>query len=279
MKLCKTCKPKKNFNTVTTTDRKKHKKLWKKTKKFNTTTEFPHDVRPDLQNIKLRVPDRHKFEVRIKKKELANRYVFYYASNSNYNCDSLKKWNKAYGNFSNSGIAKFDKNGLALLKLRPPQSYIEDRKTYFPHVHFLVSNKSNTKWNTKIYTKGVVSKINKIRLIELIKSKCHMILNALPLEYYIKDHIPNSMPLPHKIVGNKLLEKDVDNYLRKMLVHYPKIIKLLNNKKITLKQIPIIVYCWDENCNASHKLMNKLWRLGYNNILEYPGGIQGWNKK
>ena len=83
-----------------------------------------------------------------------------------------------------------------------------------------MSNKSNTSWNTKIYTKGVVSKINKDRLKELIKSKCHMILNALSLEYYIKDHIPNSMPLPHKIVGNKLVEKDVDNYLRKMLAIY-----------------------------------------------------------
>jgi len=62
-----------------------------------------------------------------------------------------------------------------------------------------------------------------------------------------------------------------------MIVHYPKINKLLKKNKINIKNIPIIVYCYKESCNASELLINKLVELGFTNLREYPHGIVGWN--
>lgn len=277
MKLCKTCRSKKRMNRITTT-KTKSKKLWKKG--FHTHSEFPKNKKPDLNKIKIIKPVDADIQVNIDMgPDYAHRYVYYYASLPSKKCVTIKQWDAAYRDFENSGISKMDKDGKATLHIQRPQVYIEDMVTYFPHIHFLLTNRDNSKWINKLYTKGVVIKITKKEVKKHIKSGCSMILNALPFQYYVKNRIPNSMPLPHKLVGSKLTEKDVDNYLRKMVVHYPKIHQALMKKKITLKQIPIITYCYDSGCNASYKLMNKLWLMGYSNIVEYPGGIMGWMQK
>lgn len=272
MKLCKTCVSKKNLKTITTT--KSKKKLWKEG--FGTTSEFPHDKRPNLKNIKTKRPKNYDLVLTVEKKEFANRYVFYYASKKNDTCNKPNKWNKAYNNFQNSGISKFDKDGKTKLYLITPQPYIEDGEDYFPHVHFLVTNKDNSKWNNKIYTKAVIVKINKNKMTEYVKKGCHVILNALPYHYYVKSRIPKSLPMPHKIVGNKLEKQHIVKYFKKMLVHYPIVNKMLKDKKIKIEQIPIVTYCYSKTCNASEKLMNKLWNMGFTNIVEYPGGIMEW---
>lgn len=275
MKLCKTCVSKKNLKLITTT---KTKKLWKKG--FSTKTEFPKDKKPSLKNIKLKSPKDYSIKVNISMgDDFKNRYIYYYASKPNKDCCHVKTWDKAYDNFQNSGIAKFDKKGNAVLKIKRPQHYIEDNFTYFPHVHFLVSNKNNTKWNDKLYTKAVIIKIDKKELKRYINNRCHVILNALPYEYYVKNRIPNSLPLPHNLVGDKLDSKDIVSYLKKMIVHYPKIQQALKEKKLNIKQIPIVTYCWDKTCSASEHLMEKLWNMGFSNIIEYPDGIQGWLNK
>lgn len=45
---------------------------------------------------------------------------------------------------------------------------------------------------------------------------------------------------------------------------------------IPSKSSLIITYCSNLECPASHELFNKLKLLGYNNVLEFPWGIQGW---
>jgi len=49
-------------------------------------------------------------------------------------------WDKAYGEFENSGVVKADDKGIALLRIRgPPQAYSVPMKgTLKPHVHFRI---------------------------------------------------------------------------------------------------------------------------------------------
>jgi rhodanese-related sulfurtransferase len=40
----------------------------------------------------------------------------------------------------------------------------------------------------------------------------------------------------------------------------------------------IVTYCANLECPASHKLAEKLGKMGYKNLIEYPEGIEGWQK-
>ena len=104
----------------------------------------------------------------------------------------------AYGNFSNSGVASIDKNGEVLLKFSCPQVYhttpVDKTKpqTYYRHLHFVISSESKDKWTNQIYTKIVVCKFKLKQSLKLLKSGEFVFINALPSEYYGKDHIPNT---------------------------------------------------------------------------------------
>ena len=45
---------------------------------------------------------------------------------------------------------------------------------------------------------------------------------------------------------------------------------------ISDKNSLVIVYCYIFNCPLSRRLTDKLVELGYNNVLEYPGGLYEW---
>ena len=68
----------------------------------------------------------------------------------------------AYDKFQNHGIARV-KNGKIDIHLQMPQSYyvLPKKQTFPPHFHFVFSNKTNTKWNSQIYTKNVPFSLNK----------------------------------------------------------------------------------------------------------------------
>src|ERR1035437_10291539 len=44
------------------------------------------------------------------------------------------------------------------------------------------------------------------------------------------------------------------------------------------KSALIVTYCVNLKCQASHQLADKLKQMGYNNVIEYPEGIEGWLK-
>ncbi|MBA2368767.1 MAG: rhodanese-like domain-containing protein [Candidatus Protochlamydia sp.] len=45
------------------------------------------------------------------------------------------------------------------------------------------------------------------------------------------------------------------------------------------KESFIVVYCYNETCPASGWLYDKLTKLGYKNVYEYPGGLMDWMKR
>jgi len=142
---------------------------------------------------------------------------------------------------------------------------------------FLTTDLNNNKWIDELYTKIVLCNIDKPELVKLMNTGNYLVLNAMPFEYYMKDHIPDTFSLPADTV-NKLKEEEVDNYIRDLLYNYPNLNKLIN-KKFNLKNIPIIVYCHHNKSDPGNKLIKFLWNIGYKNIKHYNGGMNEWNKK
>tara|TARA_B110001469_G_C9626583_1_gene312863 strand:- start:1162 stop:2004 length:843 start_codon:yes stop_codon:yes gene_type:complete len=274
---CSSCKNSNNNNN--------NKKFSKKQRNphFNASykTIFPNDVIPDLSKIKVFYPkDSLQETVLNLGKENANRYVLYYCSSKKslveYNTVKMEK--NAYGKLQNHGISKTDKEGKATIKFRCPQIYKEGGKAVLPHIHYILTEKGNKKWIHKLEIEQVVCDITHQELKDMIKNKCALILNALPIEYYIKDHIPMSIPLPHDLVLDKLNEKEVKKYISEMLPHASVIYKSVKKGKMNLLNIPIISYCYSPTCDADNDLQRKLIKIGFKNVKTYSLGIQGYRK-
>lgn len=190
----------------------------------------------------------------------------------------------AYGNFSNSGIATIHKSGEVLLKLSCPQIYhttaVNKTKpqSYYRHLHFVFSNEKKDKWKDQIYTKIVVCKFELNKSLKMLKSGEFVFINALPCEYYGKDHIPNSYNLTPSQV-KQMTQKQLFSWFEEIIsVHYPKVHSAVKSKKININEIPIITYCAHEKCNASELLLEELMKKGMVNANEYSGGMKEYRK-
>ena len=237
---------------------------------------------PDLSKPKLFKPKNANktFDLDLGPK-FKSRFVFYFAAKPNKmsKCDVIQTDKVSYGYLKNSGLVKTDSSGKCRLEFVCPQAYKDVLDTYLPHVHFLISTKDNKKFNQLIKTHSVHCDVTKKELKQIIKSDCALVINALPYEYYVKSRIPMSISLPYTLLKEKKLDKkDVDDYIKTMLVHSKKISKAVKDKKLKLHDIPIVIYCWNASCEADTICMEHLHKFGYKNIRLYPDGITGWNK-
>ena len=275
-KLCLTCKQKDNLKNNTYSTKKAN---WKQ--KRGLKTHFPNDNIPELKNgmAKEYYPkSNNQTKTLVFKKSDIGKYIIYYASDLEPDCDKIPSASVSYKNFKNKGVTRINKDGTAVLKFRCPNIYQEEKQTFYPHIHYLLTNKSNTKWIDKVYTKLVICDIDTNYLKKAINGRCTLILNALPIEYYIKDRIPGSLPLPYNSM-DRLEMNDVKSYFKSMLVHYPNLNKKVNDKSLNILDIPIITYCYKSSCDASRKLTDILLKLGFKNIKEYKPGLVGWKSK
>lgn len=248
---------------------------WKRLRGERTLAPF--DKLPFLENVWERYPVGYDTVVKVNLgKRYVNRVVYYFAAEKRDQI-GIKKAPKAYNKYENSGIVFTDETGLASLKLKCPQPYKENGITYYPHVHFFVSNKNNKCWDHTVRTVNVICNFQKQKLKKIIKEKNFILLNALPNKYYLQDHIPNSFNLP-VAKAKKMNEKDIIKFLKEIVPFYPPI--LAAYKKIKkVKDLPILVYCYSKNCGAGKKLIQRLFELGFRNIVEYEDGMEGYREK
>ena len=61
--------------------------------------------------------------------------------------------------------------------------------------------------------------------------------------------------------------------------NYPKINKMIKSKKINIYELPIVVYCAHNKCNAGHKCAMELLKKGFVNISDFAGGMEEYLKK
>ena len=206
-----------------------------------------------------------------------NRLVYFWGS---YDKESNfpVKFPSPYADSDNNGLVFLDDFGKATIKHNCPQLYKEEGQSYIPHLHFLISNKKNSRWEDRIYTQGILCSVLKHTVQEAIFNKTHLIIDALPTEYFNKLSIPTAKNIP---VGDaeKMSEEQLFTVVDKMIKSDNKLKKFMKKNKLNSFEFPIIVYCYDSKCNASHKLANELFRAGFVNIMRYNGGIMDYTSR
>lgn len=82
------------------------------------------------------------------------------------------------------------------------------------------------------------------------------LINVLAEEQFRKKHIPGSVNVP-------LAEADFIQEVERIVGD---------------KEAKVIVYCADENCNASPKAAKELADAGYVNLYDFEGGVAEWEQ-
>ena len=243
-------------------------------------------VRNFIDNHSLNLKKPPKFNVDMKL-DLGQRFsgkkILYWAASENKtNSPLIQDAKTAYHNFENSGVVKCTASGNVRLKFQCPQMYKARRSsqtqdsTFFRHLHFVVEK--DGKWDSQIYTKIVICKYNYKQFTQELNGGKTVIINALPAEYFAKDHIPNSYNLFYKTIA-KMSVKELHDWFGEVIkIHYPKLYTYIKNKKLEIYEIPIVVYCAHSKCNASELAIKELMKKGFVNINEYSGGIDEYRK-
>lgn len=239
----------------------------------------------DKNNFQLCKPEKYNVEMKLDLGyKFASKKILYWASDPKINNSPIiKKAKNAYNKFENKGVVKADENGNVIFRFNCPQVYKAKRSekdkemTYFRHMHFVVEK--DQKWDAQIYTKIVICKYDYNTFIQHNNSGLCVIINALPSEYFAKDHIPNSYNLFHKTI-KKMTTEQLLNWFREVVrIHYPKLYTYIKNNKIELYEVPIITYCAHDKCNASELAIKELMKKGFVNLNEYSGGIVDYRRR
>ena len=240
---------------------------------YSLKNESLKDILPDL--------DENSLEAHLTLgSDNSNKHIFYWAANPQKDSHDILGPKEAYGEYENHGLLKCDDKGEVILKFNPPQPYKENSKTNPKHIHYILESSDQT-W-LPLKTIRIIQSVSLEYLDERIKLKDMIILNALPEKYYKKNKIPCSYNLPTETLDKYTKEtkcKKIKNLIKSILEHYPKIESLVNDKKILLEDIPILTYCANSKCDASHKLIDYLYECNFNNTQEFKEGIEEYNKK
>ena len=196
----------------------------------------------------------------------------------------IKDAKKAYKNFKNYGVTLVNKEGLATLHFNCPQPYstIEKgkskRETFYRHIHFCFSDKTKTKWNETVYTKVIICDVSLQQTKQMHKLGNAVLINALPAKYYAKSHIPNSFNLTSSEI-KKMPQNKLMNWFKDVIaLNYTKLDRLIKQKKLDIYEVPIIVYCAHNKCNASELAAIELLKKGFVNIMDFKGGMKEFLK-
>lgn len=246
-----------------------------------------HDyVNEFINNHDLKISSQKKYDINLKVglgSKFANKKVLYWASDSKDTHSPLvSDAKKAYGNFENSGVTKANDTGNVSFKINCPQIYRAKRvnqtkeTSFFRHMHFVIEK--NGVWDKQIYTKVVICNYSFKNFIEMKDTGLYVMINALPAEYFAKDHVPNSYNLHFKVIS-KMSSKELLLWFSEVIkLHYPKLNAMLKNKKLELYEVPIITYCAHKDCNASELALKELLKKGFVNVNEFGGGMKEYRK-
>ncbi len=81
-----------------------------------------------------------------------------------------------------------------------------------------------------------------------------VVLNVLSKEKFDAMHIPGSVNIPLDELRERI------------------------EREVPSKDTELIVYCADENCNASPQAAEQLVEMGYRRVRHFPGGLAGWEE-
>ncbi len=133
-------------------------------------------------------------------------------------------------------------------------------------------------WELKVRTVNIVCNLNRQKVKSAIKNGSYLIINALQKEYFDKKHIPHSINLFYKD-AKYMSDKKIDDFIKNNLQYLNNDLKkLIDNFLLSIKDIPILVYCYSKTCDAGKKLIKILQLANYHKIVEYDEGVTGFFK-
>ena len=281
--ICASCQ---NFN-VNKILKSSAKKKPEWLSKFDYVDNFIHKVKT-FKQVSINKPDFNTF-IQLKPSNSSRLVLYWAAIPKNYHKDYyfINNAKEAYHNFENYGISTINSEGQVNIKLNYPQNYctIETGKkkpmVYYKHFHFVLSNQQHTQWEPQIYTKIIIPRFDYSHISQFLQHKCHILINALPPEYYGQDHIPNSFNLPLKLV-KKMSSEDLKKWFYILIeLHYQSTLRDIylrilptNIVGTSTLDLPIVVYCAHDKCNASDLVAEQLLKKGFTDISIYPGGMK-----
>ena len=241
--------------------------------KYNPHKTELEETSPDIVGTELMV------ELEIEEKD---NWVFYWAAEAGSSLEGDKPEGaaKSYGEESNHGLSKVDKDGKASLTLNCPKLYKEEDTLFPRHVHYTVLTKDKV-WSTNIGTLEVMCNVSFKLMKEIQEKRTYMIMNALSKESYDENHIPNSLLCHHESLDGLKKQKKtgiIKKLINENLSAFPAVKKFVKDSG-NIKEVPIIVYCASEECDASSKLVEHLYSCGFFNVMEYSGGMKEWLQK
>lgn len=262
IKLCDTCL---NVKVVDGNLMSKNKETWK---------TFPYHLpvlgrKTGSQTVHINLGKKH-----------ANCLVYYFGAKSTNNI-LHSAYPDSYKNSTNTGLVKLDKQGKCTVHLDCPTSYEDTNfkknglQSYMSHIHLLVSDKLMTKWNNNLYTQNVLCNISKKQVKGSIKNSNRLVINALSSEYHQKNSIPCSQNLYYKD-AKKMSVREIRDSVTKMIKKNSNFSAFVVKHKLSLSEIPIVVYCYSKTCDASNQLALELFKAGFTNVVDYEGGIIEW---
>jgi len=244
-----------------------------------STNKFINDIikNIDVEKLKKTSPTKKDINMTISHKiNNKNTWLFFWAADSNDDI-LLDDLDDAYNNNKNNGITKTNNSGEFTININCPSVYLLNNSTHTRHIHFVILKGS--KWDMKkIYTINILCKINFNKMTEYVNDGKHLIVNAIDIKgTKYKQNIPNSYYLKLPKSGTSKKKTDtIKKFINKYIKNYSKLNKLFINKTIKIHDIPMVIYCAHNKCDASNKLSKELIKLGFNNLVDYSDGIEGW---
>ncbi|MFY9552418.1 MAG: rhodanese-like domain-containing protein [Thermoanaerobaculia bacterium] len=96
--------------------------------------------------------------------------------------------------------------------------------------------------------------------VRLHEQKSVPFLDARRTSVYRQGHVPGARPF-------SVWEADVDDKVKALFAEGRD------------QAAPIVVYCSGGDCEDSHNLAEKLYRVGFDNVLVYKDGFPDWEKR
>ena len=191
--------------------------------------------RVDLKESTPKITDK---QVKVSIKTDKNTWVYYWASQQQKDALKINDPAKAYGKEKNSGLLKTGKKGEVELVLNCPQPYKVDSVTYPRHVHYVVLTDEEV-WSTEVKTVVVTCQLSKDELKEVLKSKNHFVINALPEISHNEQSIPDSLNLPLETITEKNRDKKIKEFIENN-IFYP-LKKLVEKEKISCLLLHVVI--------------------------------------
>ena len=164
------------------------------------------------------------------------------------------------------------------LKKSPPKPFTTSTLQQKASNVYNFSPKNTMKIAQTVYTKIVLCKLTLKQVLKKHKMGHIVLINSLPCEYYQKAHIPNSFNLPYNKIS-KFSQKDLFSWFKDVIhVNYPLLSRLVKEKKINIYELPIVVYCAHDKCDAGYKAAIELMKKGFVNLSKFPGGMKEYLK-